>query len=43
MELALERLGYIMDYFTIQDFVEVTERMGGDVITYRIYNDGSIY
>lgn len=42
MELALERLDYIMDYFTTQDFVEVTGRMG-DVITYRIYNAGSIY
>lgn len=24
-------------------FVEVTGRMGGDVITYRIYDDGSVY
>lgn len=43
MELALERLDYIMDYYTVLDFVEVTGRTGGDVITYRIYDDGSIY
>ena len=37
MELALERLDYIMDYHTAPDFVEVTGRMGEDVITYRIH------
>lgn len=43
MELALEHLDYIMDYHTAPDFVEVTGKMGGDVITYRIYDDGYIY
>ncbi|MBR3771145.1 MAG: hypothetical protein IKL07_02640 [Clostridium sp.] len=43
MELALEHLDYIIDYRTAPDFVEVTGRVGGDVITYRIYNDGSMY
>ena len=43
LELALERLDYIMDYYTAPDFMEVTGRMGGDVVTYRIYNDGSMY
>ena len=43
MELALEQLDYIMDSYVAPDFVEVTGRMGGDVITYRIYDDGSIY
>ena len=43
MELALEHLDYIIDHRTAPDFVEVTGRMGGDVITYRIYNDGSMY
>ena len=43
MELALEYLDYIIDYRTAPDFVEVTGRVGGDVITYRIYNDGSMY
>ena len=43
MELALEHLDYIIDHRTAPDFVEVTGRMGGDVVTYRIYNDGSMY
>ena len=43
MELALERLDYIMDYQMAPDFVEVTGRVGGDVVTYRIYDDGSVY
>ena len=42
-ELALEHLDQIIDYRTAPDFVEVTGRMGEDVITYRIYNDGSMY
>ena len=43
MELALERLDYIMEYYIAPEFVEITGRMGGDVITYRIYDDGSMY
>ena len=43
MDIALERLDYVMDYYTAPDFVGVTGRMGGDVITYRIYDDGSVY
>ena len=43
MDIALEQLDYIMDYHTAPDFVEVTGRVGGDVITYRIYDDGSVY
>lgn len=43
MELVLERLDYIIDYRTAPNFAEVTGKIGGDVITYRIYNDGSIY
>lgn len=42
-ERALERLDYIMDCYETPDFVEVTGRMGGDVITYRIYDDGTVY
>jgi hypothetical protein len=40
---AMESLDYIIDYFEMPDFVEVTGRMGGDVITYRIYDDGRMY
>ena len=43
MELALEHLDYIINHRTAPDFVEGTGRMGGDTITYRIYNDGSMY
>lgn len=43
LEQALEHLDYIIDHRTAPDFVEVTGRMGGDTITYRIYNDGSVY
>ena len=43
VDIALERLDYIMDYYTAPDFIEVTGKMGGDVIAYRIYDDGSVY
>ena len=43
VNIALEHLEYIIDHRTTPDFVEVTGRVGGDVVTYRIYNDGSIY
>ena len=43
MDIALEQLDYIMDYYAAPDFVEVTGRVGGDVVTYRIYDDGSVY
>lgn len=40
---ALESLDYIMECQEALDFVEVVGRMGGDVITYRIYDDGRMY
>ena len=43
MELALEHLDYIMNYYTASEFVEVIGKIGGDVITYRIYDDGTVY
>ena len=43
LDIALERLDYIMEYYIVPDFVEVIGKIGGDVITYRIYDDGSIY
>ena len=43
MELAMEHLDYIIDHRTAPEFVEVTGRMGREMITYRIYNDGSMY
>ena len=32
----------IIDYYKTMQFIEVTGRAGGDVLTYRIYNDGSV-
>ena len=40
---ALESLDYILDVFPEQDFVEVVGRVGGDTVTYRVYDDGSMY
>jgi hypothetical protein len=40
---AMERLDYMIDCRETSDFVEVTGYMGGDVITYRIYDDGRMY
>lgn len=42
-EKALEYLDYIMECSEELDFVEVTGRVGGDVVTYRVYDDGSMY
>ena len=43
MDIALERLDYIIDYEATTDFIEIVGKMGDDVITYRIYDDGSVY
>jgi hypothetical protein len=40
---ALESLEYVIDCREAPDFVEVTGYMGGDVITYRVYDDGRMY
>lgn len=40
---ALEHLDYILETIPALDFVEIVGRVGGDVVTYRVYNDGSIY
>lgn len=40
---ALERLDYILETIPTPDFVEIVGRMGGDTITYRVYDDGSMY
>ena len=39
---ALERLDYIVETVSALDFVEIVGRVGGDVVTYRVYNDGSV-
>jgi hypothetical protein len=40
---ALESLDYVIDCREAPDFVEVTGYIGGDVITYRVYDDGRMY
>lgn len=40
---ALENLDYILEAVPTPDFVEIVGRVGGDTITYRVYNDGSAY
>lgn len=39
---VLEYLDYILEAVPTPDFVEVVGRVGGDTITYRVYNDGSV-
>ena len=40
---ALERLDYIQETVPASDFVEIIGRVGGDTVTYRVYDDGSVY
>ena len=40
---ALESLDYILETIPTPDFVEIVGRVGGDTITYRVYDDGSVY
>jgi hypothetical protein len=40
---AMESLDYMIDCREAPDSVEVTGYMGGDVITYRVYDDGRMY
>lgn len=42
-EKVRERLDYILETVPTLDFVEIVGRIGGDVVTYRVYNDGSVY
>ena len=39
---ALERLDYILETVSALDFVEIVGRVGGDVVTYRVYNDSFV-
>ena len=42
-ERALENLDYVMECQEAPDFVEVTGSIGGDVVTYRVYDNGDMY
>lgn len=39
---VLEHLDYILGTTHTLDFVEIVGRVGGDTVTYRVYNDGSV-
>ena len=43
MNIALDHLDYELETYVQYDFVEVTGKKGGDVLTFRVYLDGSIY
>ena len=40
---ALESMDYILETIPALDFVEIVSRMGDDTVTYRAYDDGSMY
>ena len=40
---ALESLDYILETIPTPDFVEIVGRVGGDTVTYRVYDDGSVH
>ena len=44
-DIALDEggLDYVIDVAPTLDFVEVVGRKGGDVVTYRVMNDGQFY
>ena len=42
-DIALEDMDYILEVFPAPDFAWVVGRMGGDTVTYRVYDDGSMY
>ena len=39
---VLEDLDYILEAIPTPDFVEIVGRVGGDTVTYRVYDDGSV-
>lgn len=41
-DIALERLDYVIDYHETPDFVEVVGNRGGDTVTYRVYDNGTV-
>jgi hypothetical protein len=40
---ALESMDYILETIPTPDFVEIVGRIGGDIITYRVYDNGDMY
>lgn len=42
-ERALGNLDYVMECREASDFVEVTGSTGGDIVTYRVYDNVDVY
>lgn len=42
-DAVLDRVEYVIDVRETPDFVEVVGDIGGDVVTYRVYDDGRVY
>lgn len=40
---VMEHLDYILETVPTPDFVEIVGRVDGDIVTYRVYDDGSEY
>lgn len=40
---ALEDMDYLLETHATPDFIQITGSIGGDVITRRYYDDGSVY
>lgn len=40
---ALESLDYILETIPTPDFVGIVGHIGGDIITYRVYDNGDMY
>lgn len=40
---VMEYLDYILETIPTPDLVEIVGRVDGDVVTYRVCNDGSVY
>ncbi|MCR5728210.1 MAG: hypothetical protein K6G24_12180 [Lachnospiraceae bacterium] len=36
------RLDYIIDIYESVGFVDITGKIGGDIITYRVYDNGNV-
>lgn len=41
--IVLERVDYVIDHYVAPDFCEFVCSIGGDVIKYRVYDDGTVY
>lgn len=41
--IVLERVDYVIDHYVAPDFCEFVCSIGGDIIKYRVYDDGTVY